>query len=157
MQNLGKKCVILALMLVVAFGLTACRHNVNTANPAVVTITTLQDASNTTVALEDGLTAANKALDQIEAAEPEYYAHVKPLIKKVSAANASASGIIQNVKNGKPGDWKGAVLGIATSITPADLTTFAVKNPTSQLIVEGSITGLIATLATIKAKFGGAQ
>lgn len=152
------KALLISIMAVIICVLgIGCRHTVNTANPAVVTVTTLQDASDTCVTLEDGLTAANKAVDQIEATEPEYYAHVKPLLKKLSAANASASGIIQNVKNGQPGNWKGAVLGVATSITPADLTSFAVKNPTSQLIVEGSITGLIATLATIQAKFGGAQ
>lgn len=151
-----KIAVTLALIVLVGAGV-GCRHNVNTSNPAVVTASALQDASNACVTLEDGLTAADKALDQLETVEPEYYAHVKPLLKKISAANASASKIVQSVKNGQPGNVKGAMLAVAVSVTPADLTAFSVKNPTSQLIVEGSITALIATLATIQANFGGSK
>lgn len=152
-----KKCVISFVLVVLAFGLAGCRHNVNTSNPAVVTASALQDASSSTVLVEDGLSAANKAVDQLEAVEPEYYAHVKPLLKAISTKNAAAAGIIQKVKNGQPGDVKGAMLALAVSVSPSDLTAFSVKNPNSQIIVEGSITALVVTLATIKTKFGGAN
>ena len=132
-----------------------CRHNVNTSNPAVVQASALADAADTCKLLEDGLASAKAAVEKLETAEPDYYAHVKPLLKKMSAANVVAIEKIQVAKNGGTADWKGALVAVAASVSPSDLTSVGVKNQTSQLIVEGSIAGLVATLESFKAKFGG--
>jgi hypothetical protein len=135
-------------------GAAGCRHNVNTSNPAVVQASALADAANTCKLLEDGVASANAAVEKLETAEPDYYAHVKPLLQKVSAANVLAIEKIQVVKNGGTADWKGALVNVAASVSPSDLTSVGVKNQTSQVIMEGSIAALVATLESFKAKFG---
>lgn len=140
-------------LLALALMTTACRHNVNASNPAVVTVSALVDASNTCKTLENGLTAANQALEKIEMQEPEYYSHVKPLIQKISAANIVAAHKIQAAKNGNPSNWKQSFIAIGTSITPADLTAVQVKNPNSQIIVGSTIAGIVGIIEAI----GGAR
>ena len=141
-------------MLIAALFLSVgCRHNVNTSNPKVVAISALADAFNTCKTLEDGLVAANKAIESIEAQEPEYYAHIKPLLQKISTANKNAAHKIQQAKNDGVTDWKSAFVSISSSITPADLTSVGVKNPNSQIIVGSSISGIVIILEAI----GGAR
>lgn len=145
---------LLLSTLLIASG---CRHNINTSNPAVVTAATLLDASNTCVAVEDGLTAANHAVDALETQEPEYYAHVKPLLKKLSTANVAAVKLVQAAKNGQPANWQQGMLAMASAVTPADLSAVQVKNPTSQAIAQGALATLIVTLNTIPHTFGGSK
>lgn len=134
-----------------------CRHNVST-NPKVVMTATLLDASNTCVTIEDGLTAANHIVNALETSEPEYYAHVRPLIKKLSAANKTASDTIVKVRNGDTAaDWRGAMLAIGSGITPADLTSFGFKNSNTQAIVTAAFATLVATLNALPATYGGTK
>lgn len=152
----------LALLALVYAGLGAftyamggCRHSINTANPRVVMAATLLDASNTTVAVEDGLTAANHVVDSLEQSEPDYYAKVKPLIRKISAANKAASDKIVAAKNGDTtADWRGAVNAVAASVKPGDLTAFGFKNQNTQALVTAAFATLVATLNAIPGTFG---
>lgn len=149
-----KVLTIVALMACV-LSLGACRKSVNTSNPAVVQAAALLDAENTCKTLEDGIKTANDAIEKLQAGEPDYYAKVKPLLKKLSAANNTAAQKINTVAGGGSADWKGALIALGTSVTPADLTTFGFKNSNTQLIVETSFAGLVATLSAIQTKFGG--
>jgi hypothetical protein len=152
-----KHLLVLSLLsLLTAIG---CRHNTSgpPPSPAVVTAATLLDASNTTVTVEDGLTAASHALDQLQATDPEYYAKVDPLIKKISAANVLAAKKIKLVKDTGTGDWRPAILAVASSVNVADLNTVGVKNPTSQTIVAAALATLVGVLNAIPKTFGGTQ
>ena len=151
------KAKLTLVLLIVAASLVACRHQVNTSNPKVIIAATLLDASNTCVTVEDGLTAANHAVESLETAEPEYYARVKPLLQKISAANKQAALTVQRVKNGGTDNWRGALVAVAASVSVQDLQAVQVKNPTSQLIVEGALATLVATLQSINTNFGGAK
>jgi len=128
---------------------SGCRHNINTANPAVVAASALGDASNACKTVEDALTATNKALEQLESTEPEYYAHVKPLVQRISLANRLASSKIVAAKNGNPVDWKSAFSAVGTSINLDDLRAAQVKNPNSQIIIGSSVALLIDALVAI--------
>lgn len=151
-----KKTLATIIVLSLIILLTGCRYNINTNNPKVVVAATLLDASNTTVLIEDGLTAANHVTEQLESIEPEYYAHVKPLIKRISAANVVAAKTVQNAKNGNTAaDWRGALIAVGASVKPSDLTAFGFKNPTSKALVSGGFATLIAILDSIPQKFGG--
>lgn len=141
------------LFVLYALTLSGCRHNVNTKNPQVVAVAALGDALSTCQTLEDSLIAANSAVEQIKTQEPEYYAHVKPLLQKISSANTAAAHKIQQAKNDGVTDWRTAFISISTSITPTDLTLAGVKNPNSKLIIGTSIAGIVAILQAI----GGAQ
>lgn len=154
MRWLGVIALLLAFMAT-----EGCRHNVvNTNNPKVVMAATLLDASNTCVTIEDGLTAANHVIDALETAEPDYYKHVKPLIKRISTANKTASDKIVAVRNGDgTADWRGAVLAIGTSVDTKDLTAFSFKNPNSQALVTAAFATLTATLASLPQTFGGGK
>lgn len=143
--------IMIAVML--SFS-TGCGHFTHSTNPAVVQAAALVDVQKTLKTVEDGLLTANKAVENLEAAEPEYYAYVKPLLKKISLSNRIASDKVDIVTKGGTADWKSAVIEIGSSVTPADLTTFGFKNPSSQLIVEGGFATLITTLETIKNKYG---
>lgn len=147
------KCLIRSLLLCfVLSGLTfvsGCRHNVNTSNPQVVAMSALGDASNACKTVEDALTATNKALEQLEATEPAYYAKVKPLVQKISQANRLASSKIVAAKNGEPVDWRSAFVAVGSSINIDDLRAAQVKNPTSQIIVGSSVALLIDALVAI--------
>lgn len=153
------KLKILTLTLMIAcIGIFAgCRKSVNNSNPAVVQAVALQDAENTCKTVEDGLLTANRAIEKLQATEPDYYNKVKPLLRKISKLNATASGKIALVASGQSADWKGALIAVSASVTPSDLTTFGFKNPNTQIIVETSFSGLILALSSIKTKFGGAQ
>lgn len=163
MQKKVKVFVTLVLPLfivMVAAMESGCRHNTNSTTPVspqVATAVTLLDASNTCVTVEDGLTAADHAIDQLKASDPEYYAKVSPLIKKISAANVVAAQKIQVVKNTGQGDWKSAMLAVAQSVNVNDLNAAQVKNPTSQGIVTAALASLVAILNTINQNFGGTK
>lgn len=149
----------LAMILLVSAG---CRHNTTAAgqpppSAAVTTVATLLDASNTCVTVEDGLTAADHAIDQVKMSDPEYYAKVGPLIKKISAANAAAAQKVKLAKDTGATDWKPAMLAIASSVNVSDLSAAGVKNPTSQAIVQASLAGLVAIINTINQNFGGTK
>lgn len=118
---------------------------------------TLLDASNTCVTVEDSLTAADHAIDQVKTSDPEYYAKVGPLIKRLSAANTVAAQKIKLVKDTGVGDWRPALLAVAASVNTADLTAVGVKNQTSQTIVAASLASLVAIINTITTNFGGAK
>lgn len=147
---------MIAVLLVCMVPLGACRKNVST-NPAVVQAVVLTDAENTCKLIDDGLKSANAAIEKLQVSEPGYYAHVKPLIRKISAANATASSKVALVAAGGSADWRGALIAVGTSVTPSDLTTFGFKNSNTQLIVEAAFGGLIATLNSIPSKFGVAK
>lgn len=125
--------------------------------PAEQTVATLLDASNMCLTVEDTLTAADHAIDQLKGTDPEYYAKVNPLIKKISAANTSAAQKVKVAKDTGATDWKPAMLGVATSVNISDLSAAGVKNPTSQAIVSASLAGLVAILNTINQNFGGTK
>lgn len=135
------------LILFMLLSPVACRHNINTNNPQVVRAATLLDASNTCVALEDGLVAASHAVDALETLDPAYYNKAKPLLRKISTANVQAVRKIQAFKNGDAtADWRGGVLAVAASVNTADLDAAQIKDPTTRLIVAGSIATLIGVL-----------
>jgi hypothetical protein len=149
-KSTANKCLISSLVLCsVMFLASGCRHNINTSNPAVVTASALGDASNACKTVEDALTATNHALEQLETVEPEYYAHVKPLVQRISQANRLASAKIVAAKNGNAVDWKSALTAVGTSINLDDLRAAQVKNPTSQIIVGSSVALLIDALVAI--------
>lgn len=152
-----KKLLLPILLVVLAVG---CRHtqpNTTPPSQAVVTVATLLDASNTCVTVEDSLTAADHAIDQVKVSDPEYYAKVGPLIKRLSAANTVAAQKIKLVKDTGVGDWKPALLAVAASVNTADLTAAGVKSQTSQTIVAASLASLVAIINTITTNFGGAK
>jgi hypothetical protein len=149
-----KTIVAILLISVCLVPMEACRKNVNTSNPQVVQAAALLDAANTCKTLEDGIVAANDAVEKLEASEPEYYAHVKPLLKKLSSANTVASQKINIVAQGGTADWKGALVAVGTSVTASDLTTFGFKNSDTQLIIQGSFALLVTTLSSMQLKFG---
>jgi hypothetical protein len=154
-----KRRPILALILTLTMiaATSGCRHNQPGAAPpshAVVVAATLLDASNTTVTVEDGLIAASHAIDQLQTTDPEYYAKVSPLIKKISAANVAAAKKIKIVKDTGAGDWRADMLAIAGSVNISDLTATGIKNPTSQAIVSAALATLIGVLNTINQNFG---
>lgn len=157
-----KRIITLMLLLVALAGLASCHRTTTSSitpppSPAVATVATLLDASNATVTVEDSLTAANHAIDQLQSSDPEYYAKLNPLIKKISAANTVAAQKIKLVKDTGTGDWKPALLAVASSVNTADLTAAGVKNPTSQAIVSAALASLIAILNTITTNFGGTK
>ena len=150
---------LLVLLLLTA---TGCRYNTPTPgsptpSAAVVTAATLLDASNTCVTVEDGLTAADHALDQLKTTEPDYYAKVDPLIKKISAANVLAAKKIKLVKDTGTGDWRPAILAVASSVNVADLNAAGIKNSTTQTIVAAALATLVGVLNAIPKTFGGTQ
>ena len=154
------KRTILSIFLILSLVLSpaACRKNLNTTNPQVIQAAALLDAENTCKTLEDGLVAANNAVEGLEAAEPGYYAKVKPLIRRLSAANALASSKIKLVSAGGTADWRGAMIAVGSSVSPQDLTVFDFKNPGTQSIVSAGFSLLVATLSQIQVKYsGGAQ
>lgn len=151
-----KKISILITLMACLLIATGCRKSVNNSNPAVVQAVALQDAENTCKTVEDGLLTANRAIEKLQATEPDYYNHVKPLLRKISKLNATASGKIALVASGQSADWKSSLIAVSASVTPSDLTTFGFKNANTQLIVETSFSGLILALTSIKTKFGGA-
>lgn len=152
------KLKILTLTLMIAcIGIFAgCRKNVS-ANPAVIQAVALQDAENSCKAVEDGIKAANDAVERLEAGEPDYYAHIKPILRKLSAANNVAAQKINLAASGQNTGWQAALVSVGTSVTSSDLTAFGFKNQNTQLIVETSFAGLIAALTAIQAKFGGSR
>lgn len=157
-----RKSKILAVTLCLVLMASGCRHNTPAAgqppqSAAVVAVATLLDADHTCLTVEDSLTAADHAIDQLKTSDPEYYAKVGPLIKKISAANAIAEQKIKLAKDTGATDWKQALLAVASSVNVSDLSAAGVKNQTSQAIVEASLTGLVAILNTINANFGGAK
>lgn len=160
-----KRKHVLTLMLLLtglAGMLSSCRHTTTIPgqpppSAAVVTAATLLDASNTCVTVEDGLTAADHALDQLQASEPEYYTKVKPLIQKISSANVAAARKVKAAKDSGATDWRPAMLAVAASVNVSDLNAAGVKNPTSQAIVSASLASLVAILNTINQNFGGTK
>lgn len=155
MKKVVKSTIVLLLIGMLAFAPIGCRKNININNPAVVQAAALLDASNTCKTLEEGLLSANNAVEALQAGEPDYYAKVKPLLRKISAANVVAAQKIQLVSQGGTADWRSALIAVGSSTTPADLTSFGFKNPNSQLIVQGGFALLVATLSSIQTKFGG--
>jgi len=156
-----KRKLLLTTVLLLAFT-AGCQHNITTPgqptpSAAVTTVATLLDASNTCVTVEDSLVAADHAIDQLKATDPEYYAKVSPLIKKISAANAVAAQKIKLAKDTGAIDWRPALLAVAASVNPGDLSAVGVKNSTSQVIVSASLASLVAILNTINQNFGGKQ
>lgn len=147
--------IVLALILILPFS-TGCRHSANMANPKVAFAVTLLDASNTTKTIADGLTAADKVLDRIQAQEPDYYAKVRPLLTKIARANDGANVAILNAKNGGAADWKGALVSVSQTVATSDLTAFGFKNPTSQALVQDGFAVLISGLS-LAAQFGGGK
>jgi hypothetical protein len=158
-----KHILTLMLLLVGLAGLaTSCYHTTTSPttpppSPAVVTAATLLDASNTCVTIEDSLTAANHAIDQLKATDPEYYAKLDPLIKKISRANTVAAEKIKLAKDTGATDWKPALLAVAASVNISDLTAGGIKNPTSQTIATAALASLVAILNTINQNFGGVK
>lgn len=148
-------CIALASVLTV-FAVAGCRHSANMSNPKVAIAVTELDASNTTKTITDGLTAADKVLDQIQAQEPDYYAKVRPLLTKIAKANDVASSAIVNAKNGGAADWRGAMSSLGQTVATSDLTTFGFKNSTSQKLVQDGFAVLISGL-TLAAQFGGTK
>jgi hypothetical protein len=149
----------LAMVLLVGIG---CRHNKQAAgqpppSAAVVTIATLLDADHTCLTVQDSLTAADHAIDQLKTSDPEYYAKVGPLIKKISAANNAAEQKIKLAKDTGATDWKPALLAVASSVNVSDLSAAGVKNQTSQLIVSASLASLVGILNSITTNFGSAK
>lgn len=132
-----------------------CRKSVNS-NPAVVQAIGLQDAENSVKAVEDGLKAANDTIESMQTTEPGYYAKLKPILRRISSLNATASRKINGAAQGGSTNWQGALSDVANSITPADLTNFGFKNPNSQLAAQAGMTLLQTALNTLKTKFGGA-
>lgn len=133
--------------------LSACRKNVST-NPTVVQAVALQDAENTVKSVEDGLNAANDVIENLQTAEPGYYAKIKPILRRLSSLNATASRKLNVVAQGGSADWKGAIVDVGNSITIADLTNFGFKNPNSQAAVDAGMELLVGALNTLKRKFG---
>lgn len=146
--------VVAAVMLMAITATEGCRHNVNTNNPKVIQAATLLDASDLTVTIEDGVVAANHAVEAIQASDPEYYNKVKPLLRSISSANVLAARKIQAFKNGDAtADWRGAIIAVAGSVNTQDLSAVHIKNPNTQLIVSASLATLVAALETIPKKF----
>lgn len=147
-----KLCLTLVAFLLAAG--VGCHRKVNQNNPQVVRAATLLDASNTCVTIEDGLVAANHAVESIESQDPEYYAKVKPLLRKVSSANVEA---VHKIKTFKDGDtsvnWRAGMLAVASSINTDDLSALQIKNPTTQLIVSASLATLVGALNAIPKSF----
>lgn len=153
------KIKTLLIVTLLACGLctvSACRKSVNN-NPAVVQAMTLQDAENAVKSVEDGLKAANDTVESLQSAEPGYYAKLKPILRRISSLNATASSKINGAAQGNATNWQGALSDVANSITPADLTTFGFKNPNSQLAAQAGMTLLQTALNTLKSKFGTAE
>jgi len=156
-----KRKLLLTTVLLLAFT-AGCQHNISTPgqptpSAAVATAATLLDASNASVTVEDSLTAAYHALEQLKTTDPEYYTQAMPLIKKISAANAVAAQKIKLAKDTGATDWRPALLAVASSVNPSDLTAAGVKNPTSQAIVSASLASLVAILNAINQNFGGGK
>ena len=137
---------------------TGCRHNTaNMANPKVAMAVTLLDASNTTVTIADGLTAADKILDALRATEPDYYKRTRPLLVKIAKLNDIASAAIVKAKNGDTNaNWRIAMINISQAVATSDLTTFGFKNRNSQLAVQDGFAVLISGL-TLAGQFGGGK
>lgn len=149
--------VLASVMLAAIATVEGCRHNVNTNNPKVIAAMTLLDASDITVTVEDGLVATDHILDTLQTSDPEYYAKIKPLLKKISSANVTAAQKIKIVKDGGQADWKGAILAVAASVNVHDLNAVGIKNPNTQIIVSASLATLVKILTDIPQKFGGAS
>ena len=154
-----RKSLICLMAVALMFTSVGCRHNTaNMANPKVALAVGLTDAANTCLTLEDGLTATYNALDQLETSEPEYYAHVKPLVQKLSASNVMAMRVIQKVQAGDTtADWRGAMVVVANTVKPSDLTMFNFKNPNSQALANSLFQAVVATITEMTQKYRGVQ
>lgn len=131
----------------------ACRRNVDTKNPQVLRAATLLDASQMCVTIEDGVVAANNILESIQAQEPDYYAHVKPLLQKISSSNVLAVRKIQAFKNGDTSaDWRGGLIAVAQSVNPKDLDAVGIKNANTKAIVQAAMATLVLALEIIPQK-----
>jgi hypothetical protein len=147
--------LLLPMLLVASLG---CRHNAPNAPPAspqVVAIVTLDDAMNICNDVHHTQVNADKAIDALQATEPDYYAHAQPIIKRIRDANDLAVKAILSAERGGTDDWKGAMVALASTIKPGDLTTFGFKNKDTQTIVSTSIAGLEGILLSIPSKLGG--
>jgi hypothetical protein len=158
-MKLLRSTMVMLLLAVVLVG-SGCRKNVTTPgqpppSAAVTTAATLLDASNTCLTVEDSLTAASHTIDKLKDSDPEYYAKIDPLIKKISAANTAAALKVQAAMKSGATDWKSAMVAIASSVNVSDLNAAGIKNPTSQTIAAASLASLIAILNTINQNFGG--
>ena len=158
-HSLPRRLLSYALMLSLLAATVAiengCRH-VNSSNPAVISAVTLNNAAKACQTVATGLADADAVLDKIQAQEPDYYAHAKPLLQRIAKANDTAIVAVSAALAGDAKvDWRSAMLAVSTAVASSDLTTFGFKNPQTQQLVQVGFATLISILSTIPATFGG--
>lgn len=143
----------LTLVLVLGMSITwgsGCRTSPQSTNPKVAFAATLLGGADVVDSVANGLAAANEAVTQLRATEPDYYAKVHPLLVKLARLNDKAIIAIRKAKAGdSSADWEGAISDIASGISPSDLTTFGFKNPNSAAVAQVGMATLIAALNAI--------
>lgn len=143
--------VFLALILFAS----GCRHNINTNNPKVVFANTLLAGAQSCNLVATGLKDANDTLESLQATEPEYYAHVKPMLQSIARANDKAIAALRAAQAGDTSaNWQQALINVTTAAGNQDMSVFGFKNPNSQATAKIMLASLQLALTAITNTWG---